>query len=388
MEHKKLEILFITHSNMNDLSFGDSNNDSKFISSFPSHFDIKKIFPKREKNASVRLFNRIKFLFKITKYSIRKGQILVIRGIRLAYIPIIFKKLTRNLIILNLGCTPLYTIENYAFFRNEQSSSLKKVRKNLFYYLEFQLEKLVLRKSNAFFVENKEAKNLITLYGADPSKISTLPYYIQDYFIRDYYLKEFNKGDVFKLGYIGRFHSYDNLPLIIESLIKLKENNVNFKIIFVGDGKTKNLIENLVRDNNLLDYVEFLGAKSHEEIPSLLNEIHCLIVPMQKHINPTTVPIKIVEGILMGKVIITNNTGNIKSLFYNNDDLVINELDPKVLFNKIMKIIDNYKSYADKAKMLREKHINFRTKENFKRSVLIGLNNTLYKFKKKFNKTT
>ena len=47
-ERKKI-IYYCTHSNLKDLSYGDSNNDNKFIISIPREFEVGKVFPERKR---------------------------------------------------------------------------------------------------------------------------------------------------------------------------------------------------------------------------------------------------------------------------------------------------------------------------------------------------
>lgn len=67
------------------------------------------------------------------------------------------------------------------------------------------------------------------------------------------------------VGNVGRFNCQKNHPRIIEIFREYKKNNHNSKLLLVGDGEDKELIEKLVIQNGLRDDVLFTGAVSNVE---------------------------------------------------------------------------------------------------------------------------
>lgn len=65
--------------------------------------------------------------------------------------------------------------------------------------------------------------------------------------------------DEFVFLYAGQLIWHKNLRLIVESLSELKKGNLEFKMIFVGDGDAREELEELVKSNNLDDRVIFTG---------------------------------------------------------------------------------------------------------------------------------
>ena len=60
--------------------------------------------------------------------------------------------------------------------------------------------------------------------------------------------------------HVGRLSKQKNHPYLIEIAKKLKNENIDFKIICCGDGHEKNKIFNLIKQNELEDYVKLLGS--------------------------------------------------------------------------------------------------------------------------------
>jgi glycosyltransferase involved in cell wall biosynthesis len=367
MGNRKRDIYYCTHSNLNDLSYGDSNNDNKFIISIPSEFNVIKIFPNRNKKGLVSLFSLVKLILKLVKLSTKPSQVFVIRGTRLGIIPSFFKKILKHTILLNVGCTPFSTIERIAFSRNPSYQSNSTVFSNILLKLDFQFEKFVVRNANAIFVENDSAKHIAKKYGELSIKAVVLPYYVQKYFLTTIDLDyDINEGKPLIIGYTGRFHKYDKLGPLIDAINILKRKGFPVLLKLVGDGPTKAQMENKVIKFNLNDNIQFLGAQPHKKVSEIIDTEHMLILPMVKNICPSTVPIKIVEGVIKGKIILTNNSGNIKSLFKPHTELVLEDFsDPKLIAEKIIEISQNYNRYHNFAQILKKKHLKKRSQSYF-----------------------
>jgi glycosyltransferase involved in cell wall biosynthesis len=372
------QLYFLTHSNLGNTSFGDSNNDNKFISAIPKSFLIRKIYPTRDKDQNISLFQVFRFLINIIKASIVPNNNLIIRQAKPGYIPAIFKKIMKHKIILNMGCTPLYTTERIAFQKNTEYKESSTIINRILLYLEFQFEKLLLRKADLIFVENLKAKSILVKYGADINKIVLLPYYVQENFLKEpKSIVKYQPNQEFLIGYTGRFHKYDKIPLILDVLKKIISKHKNVKLILIGDGPTRKKIEQKVIQMKLSDNVKFLGSKPHNKMSELIEQFHCLLLPMIKHLCPSTIAIKILEGVVKGKIIITTNSGNNVYLFRPNIELILNNIDAESLSIAIENVIKNYEYFTEKAKNIRENQLSIRTKEFFQKKIGKELTNLL-----------
>ncbi|MFW9827343.1 MAG: glycosyltransferase [Candidatus Thorarchaeota archaeon] len=376
MKEKIRSINYCTHSNLNDLSFGDSNNDNKFINSIPSKFYVNKVFPKRNKDNSIKFLNLLKIVLKLLFLSVKYKQIFLIRGTRPGFLPVFFKKMMKHIIILNMGCTPFSTIERTAFMSNPSYKPKFNIISKLLIKIEFQFEKLLIRKADFIFVENLTAKRLVTKFCSNAAKITILPYYVQDYFLINKDLT-YNPNDLKQLviGYTGRFHKYDKLDPLIDAIKILKSENFPIKMKLVGDGPIKAEIQKKVKNLKLEENFEFLGPQPHEKVSEIIDTEHILILPMINNICPTTIPIKILEGIIKGKIILTNNSGNIRSLFRPYNELVLQDFsNPKKIAKKIIEIAQNYQKYYHIAQIIRKRHLESRNIQYFKNQIERTLN--------------
>ena len=380
-EKNSKRVLFITFSNIDTARFGDAVNDKKFFEALPDFYNKIPIYPSYTKNNKIPLKSVRRFIVSYLKALSKSYGIVVTRGNRLAFLPILLKKFYKYKVFVNLGCSPLWFVERKAFSTNWLKERKEWLRKgeyepktsflNKLYYkiLEPQLEKYTLRNADKIIVENDRAKKLISHYGANKKNIEVIPYYVQDYFFKGN-SPEFNiNNDYFKIGYTGRFKKYDLLDPIIEAIGLLIKEKILVKLYFIGDGPTRKIIQNLVKNINLTDNIIFLGSKSHEEVSDIMTQCHCLLLPMVKRLCPSTIAIKILEGVIMGKIILTTNSGNNPSLFLDHTDLIMNEINSKRIAEKIKLVIKNYDEYKNLAENIKKYHINFRSKDVYEKKV-------------------
>ena len=96
-------------------------------------------------------------------------------------------------------------------------------------------------------------------------------------------LKVRNELDIdskpYVIGHVGRFSKVKNHKFMVDILIILKNMNVNYKMIFVGDGPLLDEIKSLVEVNELENYVCFTGLRA--DIPQVMNTFDVYLFPSQ-----------------------------------------------------------------------------------------------------------
>lgn len=153
-------------------------------------------------------------------------------------------------------------------------------------------------------------------------------------------------------GNIGRFH---DIETILDSALKLKDNNM-IKFIFVGEGYKKKLIEDFTKKNNLKN-IKLIGYQYGEDYNQLLNSANIFITTLDKGIEGLGVPSKTYSYLAAGKPIIAimNLNSEIGSLVENEKlgirvdsgesdkivEYIINNIKDVNLYKKIEKNIFN-----------------------------------------------
>ncbi len=83
--------------------------------------------------------------------------------------------------------------------------------------------------------------------------------------------------DAIVIGHVGRFVKSKNHKFFITLMEYIKVNEINMRLVLVGDGELRNDIQNLIDEKGLSKYISFLGIR--EDIPELMNMFDVFVMP-------------------------------------------------------------------------------------------------------------
>ncbi|WP_226670494.1 glycosyltransferase family 1 protein [Metabacillus litoralis] len=95
--------------------------------------------------------------------------------------------------------------------------------------------------------------------------------------LREKRRKEFELGDKFVVGHVGRFNNPKNHDFIVDIFKAVHEKHSNSVLMLIGEGDLRQSIEKKVNDLGLTDHVIFAGVRS--DIPELLQAIDIFLFP-------------------------------------------------------------------------------------------------------------
>ncbi|MBE9488795.1 MAG: glycosyltransferase [Bacteroidetes bacterium] len=131
-------------------------------------------------------------------------------------------------------------------------------------------------------------------YGVDRERCLSMPmsgsHYLKDNFSteKDLVLKKY-KLDEGYFFYPAQFWAHKNHIRILEALVKLKDDNILYKVIFVGGDKgNKEHVKKFVSQHCLDEQVRFLGFVPAEDMRGLYEG--CVAVVMPTYFGPTNLP--------------------------------------------------------------------------------------------------
>lgn len=87
-------------------------------------------------------------------------------------------------------------------------------------------------------------------------------------------------------GHIGRFHEAKNFPFLIELFSCIYRKNRKSKLLLVGDGGERSMIEELIQKLSLSDAVIMLGMRN--DVPNILQAMDCFLFPSKWEGLPVT----------------------------------------------------------------------------------------------------
>ena len=124
------------------------------------------------------------------------------------------------------------------------------------------------------------------------------------------------KGSVV-IGYIGSFVQYEGLENLVEACALLKEKDLNFRLLLVGNenvsapgskGPITDEIERLITENDLHDFVIMPGRIPHESVPAHYSLIDIASFPRKPQpVTEMVSPMKPLESFAMKKAVVVSS---------------------------------------------------------------------------------
>lgn len=108
--------------------------------------------------------------------------------------------------------------------------------------------------------------------------------------------------------FVGRLSPVKNLMFLIDSFNILLETCNNYKLIIVGDGTERNILELRIRHLNISDKIIFIGETSNPY--PYIKDASVLILPSFSEAFPTI----LLEGLCLGKTIVSTPTNGAKEI--------------------------------------------------------------------------
>lgn len=112
-------------------------------------------------------------------------------------------------------------------------------------------------------------------------------------------------GSPFVIGYAGTLIVYEGLQTLIRAGRILKDRGLSFVIRIIGDGEYRKTLEDLVRERELQDRVEFLGRLPPDEARKMQGGFGVVCLPREPFdVTRIVPPIKLAEAMAKEKAVI------------------------------------------------------------------------------------
>lgn len=137
---------------------------------------------------------------------------------------------------------------------------------------------------------------------------------------------------------IGRLVNAKGQGILIEAAKILVERDIDFEIRFVGDGPNREALENFTINNQLQDYITFLGKVNHDQIQVLQREANIFVLPSFAE----GIPIALMEAMASGTPCVTTHiTGILELLTHEYDGLLVHPGNAVMLANALQRLLDD-----------------------------------------------
>ncbi|NOX92737.1 MAG: glycosyltransferase, exosortase A system-associated, partial [Gammaproteobacteria bacterium] len=208
-----------------------------------------------------------------------------------------------------------------AFWEDAAVDHGTSVEGGLRYKLTHALETYALKKADAVTTICEGLRNDIITRGIDKEKITVIPnavdiekFTIQNSSDRVLVSRLGLEGKNV-LGFIGSFYAYEGLPLLLESLAMILEDEPETHLVLVGGGPQEKELKKLVGKLGLEEKVVFTGRVPHNEIQSYYSLIDMFVYPrISMRLTELVTPLKPLEAMAQGKIVVASDVGGHREL--------------------------------------------------------------------------
>ncbi len=186
-------------------------------------------------------------------------------------------------------------------------------------------ETKLFRKVDALFTICDGLKGEIIARGIPAEKITVIPNCVEtDIFLPcscdEEIAKKYGLNNL-TIGFIGSFYHYEGLDLLIDAFQKMIQGKNNAKLILVGDGPEKGVLQDKINKMGLIDTVIFTGKVPHAEVNKYYSVMDILVYPRKRmRLTDLVTPLKPLEAMAMGKIVVGSDVGGIRELITHDKD--------------------------------------------------------------------
>lgn len=157
-----------------------------------------------------------------------------------------------------------------------------------------------------------------------------------DWFDSNYRDKN-SSNQVKNLIFVGAYTKRKGIIYLIEAFIKLRKDGYKVRLVILGEGNLKPIMEEQIRSNNLEQYVDFEGKVSNPLdyiVKADLNIVSSVF---------DSFPDVILESLHVGTPVIAASSGGMPEMLDNKD--IFNVADANAIYNKVKHLIDEPDEY-------------------------------------------
>lgn len=171
-------------------------------------------------------------------------------------------------------------------------------------------------------ISENDKERLIKYLRLNPKKIKVIYNGIDLHlFNSEKITNRFKVGKEIVFACIGRFTYQKAQEILLKAFKEISVNFSNVKLLLVGDGENRQMINDLITDYKMSDVVKTYPYR--KDVESLYNEFDVLVMSSRFE----GIPYVILESMAYGKPIVSTNVGGISEIILDNKNGFITEVD-------------------------------------------------------------
>jgi glycosyltransferase involved in cell wall biosynthesis len=217
-----------------------------------------------------------------------------------------------------------------------------------------QLTKLILKQAKFMLTPGSVSRDFwISTNQIKPEKIKILHSTIDT--------NRFSPNEVtyeYDFVFVGKLNSRKKVDEILKSCAKIKNRGNTFKICIIGEGEDKDDLMQFTRENEMTNYVDFVGFHKNVYPFLLKSKIFVMASTMEG------LPVALMEAMSCEKLVITSDADNIPFLVKNRENgFIFKNGDYTTLSEMMIDALENFDTYAPIMKKARESIIDHHSYE-------------------------
>lgn len=119
--------------------------------------------------------------------------------------------------------------------------------------------------------------------------------------------------DEIVVGVVSRLEHIKGMDFVVPAFAEAYKENPHIKLLVVGDGSQRSMMEGQTRDAGISDRVEFFGRRPQQELQDCYDRIDILLMPSRSEGFGLTA----IEGMARGCVVVAADTGGLPEVVLN-----------------------------------------------------------------------
>ena len=139
-----------------------------------------------------------------------------------------------------------------------------------------QLKRRVAKRSAAVTVVSRAMGDVLLALGVPEDRIHVIPMGVD---LRERFIPSANREEGKVLLFVGRLVEKKGLAYLIGALPAIITRHASAKLMIVGDGQERELLQNLVTRLKLNAHVDFMGAVANASLPAIYRASDVVVFP-------------------------------------------------------------------------------------------------------------
>jgi len=188
-------------------------------------------------------------------------------------------------------------------------------RQFVLFLCEHLFQNAIIKKADAFIVENNEQRDWLIQINKIPSRYIevVLPGYDEVQY-NNLQIPENKKKEKSSVLFCGRITRKKGVIELLQAFQEIADSNPDWELWFLGEEHPRNFLKDRVRKLNLSNRVLFLGRQDHSKVIEIVSAADIFVLPSYME----GVPLSIIEAMRFGKPVIATHVGAIEKHLIDN----------------------------------------------------------------------